>query len=236
MAVESPAPRKVATVEGITEYQFDNGLRALLFPDNSQSKVTVNLTVLVTIGNRSDIERVPIENLQTFYKKYYQPDNVVLIVAGKFDEAKALALIIKDFGSIPRPTRKLDKTWTEEPPQDGERLVTLRRVGDVSAVGLAYHIPAGSHEENASLQVLANILSTRPSGRLYKALVETKKASSASAFAGRDLSPELTRSLEATLALTARRFDGPTADGRSTLRKSARCIPSANHNSIQWPS
>ena len=46
-----------------------------------------------TIGNRSDIERVPIDNLQAFYKKYYQPDNVVLIVAGKFDEAKALALV-----------------------------------------------------------------------------------------------------------------------------------------------
>src|SRR3954453_16984789 len=144
-----------------------------------------------TIGNRSDIERVPIENLQAFYKKFYQPDNVVLIVAGKFEEAKALALITKHFGPIPRPTRKLDATWTEEPAQDGERLVTLRRVGDVSAVGVAYHIPAGSHEENAALQVLANILSTRPSGRLYKALVETKKAASASAFAGREHDPGL---------------------------------------------
>src|SRR5215831_14846703 len=45
-------PRKVASVEGITEYQFDNGLRALLFPDNSQSKVTVNMTVLV--GSRQE--------------------------------------------------------------------------------------------------------------------------------------------------------------------------------------
>src|SRR4030095_7226797 len=52
MAAEPPAPRKVATVEGITEYQYDNGLRALLFPDNSQSKVTVNLTVLV--GSRHE--------------------------------------------------------------------------------------------------------------------------------------------------------------------------------------
>src|SRR5882724_9701165 len=54
-----------------------------------------------TIGNRTDIERVPVENLRAFYKKYYQPDNVVLIVAGKFDEAKALALVTKNFGSIP---------------------------------------------------------------------------------------------------------------------------------------
>ena len=264
IAAEPAAPRKVATVEGITEYQFANGLSLLLFPDNSQSKVTVNLTVLVgsrhegygetgmahllehlvfkgtpthpnvpkalqdhgaqfngstsvdrvnyfetlaasdenlgfaialeadrlmnsfikksdldsemtvvrnefergenspeavlgkrieaaayewhnygksTIGNRSDIERVPIENLQAFYKKFYQPDNVVVIVAGKFEESRALAMVTKHFGSIPRPARKLDKTWTEEPPQDGERMVTLRRVGDVSVVGVAYHAP-----------------------------------------------------------------------------------------------
>src|SRR5260221_11406116 len=81
-----------------------------------------------TIGNRSDIERVPIENLQAFYKKFYQPDNVVLIVAGKFDEAKALAVVEKYLGALPRPSRKLDNTYTEEPAHDGERIVVLRRV------------------------------------------------------------------------------------------------------------
>ncbi len=314
LAAEPGAAKKVATVEGITEYQFDNGLRLLLFPDNSQSKVSVNMTVLVgsrqegygetgmahllehmvfkgtpnhpqvpkalqdhgasfngstsldrvnyfetlvatdenlefaialeadrlvnsfikkedldsemtvvrnefergenspgrvlmerieavaydwhnygkpTIGNRSDIERVPIQNLQAFYRKYYQPDNVVLIVAGKFEENKALGMVSKHFGVLPRPARKLETTWTEEPAQDGERLVTLRRVGDVSAVGVAYHIPAGAHEDSAALQVLANILSTRPSGRLYKALVETRKASSASASARGEHDPGL---------------------------------------------
>src|SRR2546423_2237440 len=135
-----------------------------------------------TIGNRSDIERVPIENLQAFYKKFYQPDNVVLVVAGKFDEAKAVKLIAEHFGAIPRPKRKLDNTYTEEPPQDGERNVTLRRGGDVAAVGVAYHIPAGPHEDSASLQDLANILSTQPSGSLYKALVETMTADHAYAF------------------------------------------------------
>ncbi|MGH7968741.1 MAG: M16 family metallopeptidase, partial [Limisphaerales bacterium] len=314
LAVDAPQPKKVATVEGISEYQFDNGLRALLFPDDSQSKFTVNMTVLVgsrqegygetgmahllehmvfkgtprhphvpkdlqdhgaafngstssdrvnyfetlaatdenlefaidleadrlvnsfirkedldsemtvvrnefergenspgsvliqriesvaydwhnygkpTIGNRSDIERVPIENLRGFYKKYYQPDNIILIVAGKFDEGKALASIAEHFGALPRPTRKLEATWTEEPAQDGERFVTLRRVGDVSAIGVAYHIPSGAHEDAAALTVLGNILSTQPSGRLYKALVETKKASSASAGARREHDPGL---------------------------------------------
>ncbi len=129
-----------------------------------------------TIGNRTDIERVPIDNLQEFYRKYYQPDNCMLVVAGKFDPTKAMALVEKHFGTIPKPSRKLDKTYTEEPPQDGERTVILRRVGDVGLVAAAYHIPSGGHPDNAALDVLANILAVPPSGRLYKALVESKIA------------------------------------------------------------
>ena len=300
-------PVKVATIEGVTEYQLANGARVLLFPEASRPTITVNLTVLVgsrhegygesgmahllehmvfkgtpnhplvpkalrdhgasfngttnsdrtnyfetmpatdenlefgialesdrlvnsyikreellsemtvvrnefergennpgsilnqriystayewhnygksTIGNRSDIERVPVENLQAFYKKYYQPDNVVLVVTGKFEEAKALALVEKYLGSIPKPTRRLDATYTEEPAQDGERTVTLRRVGSVASVGVAYHVPSASHEDWAPLNLLGGIISQSPNGRLYKALVESKLATSA--FAGSD--------------------------------------------------
>jgi zinc protease len=144
-----------------------------------------------TIGNRSDIERVPIENLRAFYKKYYQPDNVVLIVAGKFEEAKALALVEKYLGSIPQPTRKLDATYTEEPPQDGERTVTLRRVGAVGSVGVAYHVPAASHADWAPLSLLGELISQSPNGRLYKALVESKLATSASANSDNSHDPGL---------------------------------------------
>ena len=303
--------KKITTIEGITEYHFENGFKALLFPDASKPTVTVNLTILVgsrhegygeagmahllehmvfkgtpthpdvpkalkehgaqfngttwvdrtnyfetmpatdetlefgikleadrmmnsfvkredlisemtvvrnefesgennpervlsqrmmatayewhnygksTIGNRSDIERVPIDRLQAFYKKYYQPDNAVLIVAGKFDEKKALEYVTKYFGSIKKPTRVLDATYTEEPAQDGERVVNLRRVGKVGVVGLIYHMPAGSHEDFPAVEVLNSILNSEPSGRLYKALVETKKANSisGSAFAWHD--------------------------------------------------
>src|SRR5262249_36789532 len=97
-----------------------------------------------TIGNRSDIERVPIENLQAFYRKHYKPDNAVLVVAGNFNEGKALGYIGKYFGALKRPTRKLDATYTEEPPQDGERTVVLRRVGKIGVVGAIYHICAGA--------------------------------------------------------------------------------------------
>ncbi len=300
-AADAPAaPEKVRTVEGITEYSLENGMKVLLFPDPSSPKVTVNLTLLVgsrhegygetgmahllehmlfkgtpthknipkelqarganfngttwydrtnyyetlpasednlefalklesdrmmnsyvkaedlasemtvvrnefergenspsrmlmqkimssafnwhnygksTIGNRADIERVPIDRLKSFYKKYYQPDNAVLIVVGKFDQEKALTLINKYFGTIPRPERKLDATYTEEPPQEGERVVTLRRIGEVPVVGVAYHIPAAAHKDMAALDVLETALTDDPSGVLYQALVKTKKAS-----------------------------------------------------------
>lgn len=309
---DTPAPaKKIVTIEGITEYHLENGLKVLLYPDPSRPTVTVNLTVFVgsrhegygeagmahllehmvfkgtpthpkvpaalqargarfngttwvdrtnyfetlpattenlefaikleadrmvnsfikgedlasemtvvrnefergensperilgqrmmatayewhnygksTIGNRSDIERVPVENLREFYRKFYQPDNAMLVVAGQFQEAAALEMVQKYFGVLKRPERKLDTTYTEEPAQDGERTVTLRRVGDVSLAGVVYHIPAGPHPEFAAVEVLENLLTSVPSGLLYKALVETKKAASVSgaAFAWHD--------------------------------------------------
>jgi zinc protease len=129
-----------------------------------------------TIGARADIENVPIERLQAFYKTYYQPDNAVLVVAGKFDEAKTIELVHNYFSPIPRPTRTLPKIYTDEPTQDGEREVTLRRVGNIQILNALYHIPSGSHADAASIDILTEILSDVPTGRLHKALVETKKA------------------------------------------------------------
>ena len=131
-----------------------------------------------TIGSREDIERVPITRLQNFWHTYYQPDNAVLLVAGKFNEPSALAMVSSAFGSIPRPTRRLQQTYTVEPVQDGERSVTLRRVGDVQALCVAYHVAAAAHPDSAPVQILAHLLADTPSGRLHKSLVEPKKATS----------------------------------------------------------
>ena len=291
--------RPVASVEGITEYRLDNGLRVLLFPDPSKPQITVNITYMVgsrhegygetgmahllehllfkgtpshpdimqeltergaqpngttsldrtnyfeifpasgdnlewaldleadrminsfvsaedlesemtvvrnemeagennplamlvqrtvstaylwhnygnsTIGARADLENVPIERLQAFYRKYYQPDNAMLVVAGNFDEQEALRLVVEKFAPIPRPERSGDDvlypTYTADPTQDGERMVTLRRVGDVQHAVSMYHMPAGSHPDYAAIDVLAFALGDTPSGRLYRALVE----------------------------------------------------------------
>jgi zinc protease len=128
------------------------------------------------IGNRADVERVPIDKLQAFYHKFYQPDNAVLTVAGKVDEPKIVALVNEYFGKIPRPSRTLSPTYTVEPAQDGERLTFVRRVGDIQAVFVVYHTPDGANPDQAALNVLASIMGEDYSGRLYKSLVDQKKA------------------------------------------------------------
>lgn len=130
------------------------------------------------IGTRSDIENVPIDRLQAFYRKYYQPDNATIVIAGRFDAQRALDLVARYFGSIQRPTRVLHQTYTTEPPQDGERRVVLRRAGDVQIVAAMYHMPPGSDPSFAAVDVLTSVLTNQPSGRLHKALVETGKATS----------------------------------------------------------
>ncbi len=291
--------KKVATVEGLTEYSLDNGLRVLLFPDSSKPTVTVNVTYFVgsrhegygetgmahllehmmfkgtkkypkvlgqlekhganmngststdrtnyfeilsatdenlafaidleadrmvnakiaadelktefsvvrnefeagenepqevleermlesaylwhnygkpTIGSKSDIERVPADTLRVFYQKYYQPDNAMLVIAGKFDPKTALTLVEQKFGKIPRPKRKLAPTYTIEPQQDGERSVILRRTGDVQVAGLMYHGTTGANPDYEAEMAMVDLLTAQPAGRLYKALVETGMA------------------------------------------------------------
>ncbi len=128
------------------------------------------------IGTRSDIENVPIERLQAFYHRYYRPDNAVLIIAGRFDEAATLKQVVQYFGNLPRPDTPVVPTYTVEPPQDGEREVILRRVGEVQMVGAMYHVPAGSHPDFVAVDVLTELLTTKPTGRLHRALIETGQA------------------------------------------------------------
>ncbi len=134
------------------------------------------------IGARSDVENVDIAQLQAFYRAHYQPDNAVLIVAGKFDPQTALSDIAQSFGKIPKPARKLQPEYTAEVAQDGERSVTLRRVGGSPLVAAMYHVPPATHKDFAALDLASMIVADTPSGRLYKAMVPTKQAASVLGF------------------------------------------------------
>ncbi|MCU6434402.1 insulinase family protein [Undibacterium sp. Jales W-56] len=129
-----------------------------------------------TIGARSDVENVSIPHLQAFWRKYYQPDNAVLIVAGAFDHQATLKLISQHFGKIPKPTRVIEPTYTLDPAQDGERDVVVRRTGESPSVIALYHTMPAAHPDYAATEALAVILGDSPNGRLYKTLVESKKA------------------------------------------------------------
>src|SRR5204863_9210564 len=126
-----------------------------------------------------------------FYKKYYQPDNAVLVITGKIDEAKTLQVVADTMGKLPKPARTLDQTYTVEPAQDGERSVTLRRVGQGQSLIVAYHSVSAAHPDAAAVQVLSAVMSGggggrggrgggAQGGRLGKALGGTKPAESAS--------------------------------------------------------
>jgi zinc protease len=143
-----------------------------------------------TIGSKEDLEKVPVNRLAEFYKKFYQPDNAVLVITGRIDETKTLQMVADSMGKLPRPTRVLDRTYTVEPPQDGERFVSLRRVGQGQNVIVAYHAVSAGHPDAAALQVLAGVMNGGAGGRggrgggggqdgrLAKALVDTKLAQS----------------------------------------------------------
>ncbi len=132
-----------------------------------------------TIGARTDIENVDIPRLQAFYRQYYQPDNATLVVAGKYDHAKVMAWIAQYFGALAKPQRVLPTTYTLDPPQDGERVLHVRRVGGAPLIYMAYHTPPGSHPDAATVQLLAGVLGDTPGGRLHKRVVEQRLAASA---------------------------------------------------------
>lgn len=135
-----------------------------------------------TIGARTDVEGVDIGHLQAFYKRYYQPDNATLIVSGKFDPQQVQGWIRQYFGVLAKPQRKLPELYTLDPVQDGERSVTLRRVGGVPLLYAGYHVMPGAAPDFAAVELLALILGDEPSGRLHKQLTEKERAASVFAF------------------------------------------------------
>ncbi len=136
-----------------------------------------------TIGARADVENVDIPRLQAFYRLYYQPDNATLTVSGKFDTARVLKWVSDSLGALPKPTRQLPLLYTLDPVQDGERSVTLRRVGGTPLILAGYHVPAGPARDYAAVQLLSVILGDTPSGRLYKRLTQKQLAAGVSSYA-----------------------------------------------------
>ncbi len=136
-----------------------------------------------TIGARTDVEGVDIAQLKAFYLQHYRPDNATLIVSGKFDPGRVLQWIEQSFGSISVKGPLPAKQYTLDPVQDGERAVTLRRVGGTPLLYVGYHVMPGANPDYAAIDLLTLIMSDNPSGRLHKQLTEKQLAADVFGFA-----------------------------------------------------
>jgi len=144
-----------------------------------------------TIGWKSDIEGMSTARLKEFYDTYYHPDNATAILIGDFEEPDALALIERHFGAIPRAERPIPRTYTDEPPQQGERRFIVRRAGQIGWVALSFRSVAAAHPDAYPLAVLANVLGAGMTSRLYQALVEPSLAISVNAISWQLRDPSL---------------------------------------------
>jgi zinc protease len=118
------------------------------------------------LGAKSDLENVDITNLQNFYRRYYRPDNALVLVAGNFNPLPTLAAIAQAFGALKVVGSVPGQTYTLDPVQDGERSVVLRRPSTTQAFVIAYHIPPTLHPDIEPLVILNQALTAPNTGRL----------------------------------------------------------------------
>ena len=147
-----------------------------------------------TIGWLGDLQTMTRDDLYSYYRQHYVPNNATLVIVGDVDADGALRSAESQFGRI--PSGQLSKSrYTPEPQQLGERRLTVAKEGTTSYLKVAYHAPAATDRDFFALLVLDSVLTgakglnlwasfrTPPpqrSARLYQALVNTGLASAVS--------------------------------------------------------
>ena len=137
-----------------------------------------------TIGWRSDIEHVPIEKLRDFYNTFYWPDNATVTVVGDIEPRAMLAMIRKDYGVYTKAPHPIPVVYTEEPEQTGPRRVIVKKPGELGSVVIGHKTPNGLSPDQPAIAVMDSILSDGKGSRLYRTLVDTGLALTASAHGG----------------------------------------------------
>lgn len=127
-----------------------------------------------TIGWVHDVESLTRDDLYSYYKRFYQPNNATVVIVGDFDTAKALSQVKKYFGGIPKAA-SIPKVTAVEPAQTGERTSKLRRAGVASRAMIGFHIPEVGNSDLYALDLLEAVMGGGNSSRLYRSLVEKKQ-------------------------------------------------------------
>jgi zinc protease len=125
------------------------------------------------IGWASDIESWTIEDLRAHHRMGYAPNNCTMVIAGAVKKEEALRLARKYLEPIPRQEPP-PAIRTKEPPQLGERRVTVRKETEAPLLAMAWRVPESSHADSRALEIAARLLSKGRSSRLYQSMVDRR--------------------------------------------------------------
>ena len=130
------------------------------------------------IGWMKDIKAVTPEKAVAFYRRFYAPDNAIVVIAGRFEEAAALALVNEGYGHIPSSggTPRAQAQPELAPATEVRAVVTRPVPADRAAIG--FPAPALGDPERAAYEIIAEILAGGPSSRLQRELVVDKALAS----------------------------------------------------------
>ncbi len=131
------------------------------------------------VGWPSDLHSFTATDADAFFHKYYVPSNMVITIVGDINPAEAWPVIDKYFGRLPKSPQP-EALRTVEPPQIGERTVTLREASQPLYME-GYHRPAVSDPDNATYDVISMLMSSGRTSRLFKSLVRDKKIAAGAA-------------------------------------------------------
>jgi zinc protease len=156
--------------------RYEDDPQSSLFEEVVAASFKVHPYQRPVIGWMSDIKSIERDDLYSYYKTHYSPDNTVIVIVGDVIADKLMEKINHSFGKIPYgPPRKY--IIFTEPEQRGERRVILKREAELPYILIAYHTPSFPDEDSYALDVLSLILSGGKSSRLYQSLVYEKKIS-----------------------------------------------------------
>jgi zinc protease len=122
------------------------------------------------IGWMDDLERLTADDIRAYYRAHYTPGNAVLVIAGDIEPRATLALVEQTFGPVTGP-KAPSRRAAVEPPQLGERRVTVNKEAQLPAVIVGYQVPNFRDPDAYALTVLAALLTQGESSRLHRALV-----------------------------------------------------------------
>jgi zinc protease len=129
------------------------------------------------IGSHEDLKAATLEDVKEFFRTYYSPGNLSLVIAGDFDPAEAKVLVEKYFGSIP-PGPPLDRPAQYPVKLEGERIVEASDRVPQERVYMVWPGPRYFSADDATLDLVSLILTDGLSSRLQKALVYDRQVAS----------------------------------------------------------